>query len=378
MAKVLYNPFVIGHYVSDEYFCDRQKETEFLIKQMRNGRNVVLVSPRRIGKSDLIHHLFHQPEIAKNYYTFFIDIYATNSLAELVYSLGKAVFDALKPKHRRSMEKFFEIISSLRMGFSLDPMTGEPSFDLSIGDIKAPQTTLKQIFDYLQQSDKPCIVAFDEFQQITAYKEKNVEALLRTYIQNCSNARFIYSGSRRDMMTQMFQSASRPFYSSSIITALEPINGNTYSEFAIGLFKQRDRVLLPEVPEEVYKRYEGYTWFIQMLMNELFDMTPAHGRCMPDMIAQAENNVIMIQSVSYRETMARLSVKQRALLVAIAKERKAERVTSADFVSKYQLSSPSSVQAALKPMLSGGIVTEENNVYKVYDFFFAEWIRRSY
>jgi hypothetical protein len=66
------------------------------------------------------------------------------------------------------------------------------------------------------------------------------------------------------------------------------------------------------------------------------------------------------------------------LLVAIAKERKAERVTSADFVSKYQLSSPSSVQAALKPMLSGGIVTEENNVYKVYDFFFAEWIRRSY
>jgi hypothetical protein len=238
--------------------------------------------------------------------------------------------------------------------------------------------SLEQIFAYLQQADKPCIVAFDEFQQITAYKEKNVEALLRTYIQNCSNARFIYSGSRRDMMTQMFQSASRPFYSSSIITALEPINGNTYSEFAIGLFKQRDRVLLPEVPEEVYKRYEGYTWFIQMLMNELFDMTPAHGRCMPDMIAQAENNVIMIQSVSYRETMARLSVKQRALLVAIAKERKAERVTSADFVSKYQLSSPSSVQAALKPMLSGGIVTEENNVYKVYDFFFAEWIRRSY
>lgn len=378
MAKVLYNPFVIGHYVSDEYFCDRQKETEFLIKQMRNGRNVVLVSPRRIGKSDLIHHLFHQPEIAKNYYTFFIDIYATNSLAELVYSLGKAVFDALKPKHRRFMEKFFEIISSLRMGFSLDPMTGEPSFDLSIGDIKAPQTTLKQIFDYLQQSDKPCIVAFEEFQQITAYKEKNVEALLRTYIQNCSNARFIYSGSRRDMMTQMFQSASRPFYSSSIITALEPINGNTYSEFAIGLFKQRDRVLLPEVPEEVYKRYEGYTWFIQMLMNELFDMTPAHGRCMPDMIAQAENNVIMIQSVSYRETMARLSVKQRELLIAIAKERKAGRVTSADFISRHQLSSPSSVQSALKPMLSGGIVTEENNVYKVYDFFFAEWIRRSY
>lgn len=378
MAKVLYNPFVIGHYVSDEYFCDRQKETEFLIKQMRNGRNVVLVSPRRIGKSDLIHHLFHQTEITQNYYTFFIDIYATSSLAELVWSLAKSVFETLKPRHRKFLEKFFEVISSLRMGFSLDPMTGEPSFDLSVGDIKSPQTSLEQIFAYLQQADKPCIVAFDEFQQIAEYKEKNVEALLRTYIQNCPNACFIYSGSRRDMMIQLFQSASRPFYASSIITELEPIDVNTYSAFAIDLFQQRGRKLVPDVPEKVYNRYEGCTWFIQMLMNELFDMTPVNGKCTVDMIASAEDNVIMIQSVGYRETMARLSVRQRALLIAIAKEKTAERVTSADFVNKHQLSSPSSVQAALKPMLSGGIVTEEDNTYKVYDFFFAEWIRRSY
>lgn len=378
MAKVLYNPFVIGYYVSDEYFCDRQNETEFLIKQMQNGRNVVLVSPRRIGKSDLIHHLFHQAEIEQNYYTFFIDIYATSSLAELVWSFGKAVFETLRPKHKQFIEKFFEVISSLRIDFSLDPMSGEPSFDLSIGDIKSPQTSLQQIFAYLQQADKPCIVAFDEFQQIAEYKEKNIEALLRTYIQNCPNARFIYSGSRRDMMTEMFQSASRPFYASSIITELAPIGVKTYAAFAMSLFQQRGRALDPDVPEMVYKRYEGCTWFIQMLMNELFDMTPDDGKCTADMVLPAEDNVIMIQSVGYRETMAHLSVRQRALLIAIAKERKAERVTSADFVSKYQLSSPSSVQAALKPMLSGGIVTEEDNAYKVYDFFFAEWIRRSY
>lgn len=378
MAKKQYNPFVIGQYVCDDYFCDRQKETEFLLKQIRNGRNVVLVSPRRIGKSDLIHHLFHQKEVEENYNAIFIDIYATNSLSELVYIFGKIVFDALKPGHRKLIDRFFNVVTSLRMGMSLDPMTGEPSLNISVGDIKAPQTTLKQIFDYLQQSEKPCIVAFDEFQQIANYKEKNVEALLRTYIQSCTNAQFIYAGSRRDMMTEMFQSAARPFYASSIVMGLEPIPREVYSSFAINLFNKEGRNIDEEVSGLVYDRYEGCTWFVQMLMNELFDMTRQGETCHASDIAIAEHNVIMVQSVGYEETMARLTAKQRELLVAIAKEKNADKVTSADFVNKYQLSSPSSVQAALKPMLSGGIITQSSNIYKVYDYFFAEWIRRKY
>lgn len=373
-----YNPFVIGQYVSDEYFCDREKETDFLLKQIRNGRNVVMVSPRRIGKSDLIHHLYNQKEVRNNFHTFFIDIYATSSLAELVYIFGKTVFDELKPRPRKLLDRFFNIITSLRMGFALDPMTGEPSLNLSVGDIKSPQTTLKEIFDYLQQADKPCLIAFDEFQQIADYKEKNVEALLRTYTQNCTNAQFIYSGSRRDMMTEIFQSAARPFYASSIIMGLGPIPRDTYAAFAIRLFERGGRNINPEVPDLVYDRYEGCTWFVQMLMNELFDLTKDGGTCKEEDIAIAEDNVIMIQSVSYKETMARLSAKQRELLVALAKAGVADRITSADFIKKYHLSSSSSVQAALKPMLSGGLVTQDGTTYKVYDYFLAEWIRRKY
>ncbi len=76
--------------------------------------------------------------------------------------------------------------------------------------------------------------------------------------------------------------------------------------------------------------------------------------------------------------MAQLSAKQRELIIAIAKEGEAERITSADFVGKHRLSSPSSVQSALRPMLSGGLVTQDGSKYKVYDYFFAEWIRRKY
>ena len=96
--KMLSNPFVVGKYLSDEYFCDRIEETAFLLKQIVNGRNVALISPRRMGKTELIHHCMRQSDIVDNYIPIFVDIYATTSLAEFVYQLGKAVYEKLAPK----------------------------------------------------------------------------------------------------------------------------------------------------------------------------------------------------------------------------------------------------------------------------------------
>ena len=128
------NPFVVGRYVSDKYFCDREKETEFLIKQIENGRNIALISPRRMGKTGLIRHCFHQNCLSDNYYTFFVDIYATSSLAEFVYLLGKTIYEELKPKKTVWAEKFFQIITSLRVGFKMDG-DKKVRFAKSTGDI---------------------------------------------------------------------------------------------------------------------------------------------------------------------------------------------------------------------------------------------------
>lgn len=99
------NPFVVGRYVSDRYFCDRKDETAQLLKHIWNGRNVALISPRRMGKTGLIHHCFGQDRLA-SYHTFFVDIYATTSLAELVYLLGKAIYDELKPRSSKWVDRF--------------------------------------------------------------------------------------------------------------------------------------------------------------------------------------------------------------------------------------------------------------------------------
>lgn len=379
MDKLLINnPFIVGKYLSDEYFCDRKNETEFLRKQIENGRNVALISPRRIGKSGLIQHFFNQADIKEKYHVFFVDIYATNSLAEFVYTFGKEIYEQLKPQSTIWKEKFFQTISSFRMGFKLDPMTGAPGLDLGLGDIQAPQTSLDEIFSYIDEADKPCIIAIDEFQQIGDYAEKNVEALLRTKIQKCEKAQFIFSGSKRHMMTNMFNSPSKPFYQSAISMGLDPIPLDIYNEFAIQLFEKRGKHIDSSVIENIWNTYDGYTWFVQMMMNELFALTDDGATCCVDMIPEAQRNVVMSQESSYKDILSNIPPKQKIVLQAIAKEGIANSITSAKFIKKYNLNSASAVQAAIKLLLQNDIITKNENSYRVYDYFFAEWLAKVY
>ena len=292
------NPFVVGKYISEAYFCDREAETAFLKKQVDNGRNTAIIAPRRLGKTGLIQHFFAQPDIEKRYHTLFIDLYSTNSLAEFVYLFGKTIYQELKPLHTKWAEKFYTTIKSLRPGFKLDSMTGEPVFDIGLGSIEQPQTTIDEIFDYLEASDKPCIVAIDEFQQITSYPEKNVEALLRTKIQQCKQTLFIFSGSRRHLMNQMFNSPSKPFYQSVITTDLKPLDKAVYGDFAQRLFADYGKTVSGELLSQVYDDYEGVTWYMQMIMNELFALTEKGGNCETDFYPIALKNVILTQESS--------------------------------------------------------------------------------
>lgn len=372
------NPFVVGKYVSDNYFCDREKETEFLRKQILNGRDVALISPRRMGKSGLIQHFFNQSSIREEYYVFFVDIYSTTSLAEFVYLFGKEIYEQLKPQKTQWKEKFFQVISSFRVGFKLDAMSGAPSFDLGLGDIHAPQSTLDEIFNYIDEADKPCIIAIDEFQQIGEYPEKNVEALLRTQIQRCKKAQFVFSGSKRHLMNNMFNSPSKPFYQSVISMGLDPIPMDEYAKFALRMFEQRGKGLDVDVVNVVWRQFDGYTWYVQMVMNELFSMTEKGSRCDKTMIADAYANIIHVQESSYKNILSQLAPRQKVVLQAIAKEGNACNITSAKFIGKYNLGTASSVQAAVKSLVNNDLITVENGIYRVSDYFFSTWLAKDY
>lgn len=374
----LKNPFVIGRYEGEEYFCDRKDEVALLQKHIDNGRHVTLISPRRLGKTGLIEHLFAQQQMQEEYYTFFIDIYATTSLAEFVALMGKEIYRKLKPLKTKWGENFLQMVSSLRPGLKMDSMTGDFTFEIGLSGIQSAETTLDEIFNYLEQADRHCVVAIDEFQQIANYDEKNVEAILRTKIQHSKNVTFIYTGSSRHMISQMFHSITKPFYQSAIGMSLKPIPKDVYCDFASRMFRSYGKELNTDVAAHVYDKYEGYTWYVQMMMNELFSMTADGGVCSMDMVDEAHRNVIVSQEDYYRETMALLATKQKMLLLALAKEYVQTRkwvtgLTASAFIKKYKLPSASSVQSALKGLLDKNIVSANDGAYRISDFFLMEW-----
>ena len=377
MAKTT-NPFIVTGKIEPEYFCDRVTESARLVKSVTNGNNMVIISPRRMGKTGLIQFCYDKPEIADEYYTFFIDILHTSSLREFTYLLGRAIYETLLPRSRKMASLFILTIKSISGKFGFDPITDMPTFNVELGDIDRPEYTLDEIFQYLAHADKPCIVAIDEFQQIAKYPEKNIEAQLRTHIQKLRNCNFIFAGSERHMMQEMFTSAARPFYHSADMLELKAIVPEIYIPFIAGHFKKRNRRIASDDIERVYNLFKGHTYYVQKAFNEAFADTPEGEECTLETIRAAIDNMVASNDTIFREILSNIPEKQKELLYAIAKEGEAERITSAAFIKRHSLASASSVQSAMKKLLEKDIITEINKVFSVTDKLFAMWMNRMY
>lgn len=373
------NPFVTNGYVGPEYFCDRTEETAMLTKLLTNGNNIALISPRRVGKTDLMRHCFQQKSIKDNYHCFLIDIYATNSFHDFVSVFGKSILDTLKSKGRKAWEDFLNALLSVRSEISFD-INGNPVWGLGVGAMVPPQTTLDEIFTYLRTAEKHCLVAIDEFQQILYYNDnKNVEAALRTQIQQCSNANFIFAGSQRHLMSEMFLSPSRPFYQSVVPMSLGAIPMDRYWAFAEPQFaKNGNRKISYEVVASVYQRFEGITANVQRILNMLYMLTPKGEVCTMEMIDKAIDTYLQLSSAYYEELLRQMPEKQRNVFLAIAAEGQVKGISSGKFVRKYNLPSTSSVVSAVKGLLEKDFITQNDHVYSIYDRFFQLWIEKTF
>jgi len=369
------NPFITSGYAGKEYFCDRKTETEDIRSLLVNEHNIAIISPRRIGKTELINHVFDCEEFIGRYYCFLVDIYATQSVSDLVNMLGKAVLDELKPKGRNTWEKFVTALSSIRSEISFD-INGMPSWSVGLGEIRNPLATLDEIFTYLQNADKPCIVAIDEFQQITKYGDSTVEATLRTYVQKTTNAHFIFAGSQRHLMNGMFTSPSRPFYQGVTIINLKPLEIGKYIEFTVSKFEAVGKNFDPAVLIELYDRFDGVTSYIHRILNILFSRTDKECKCSLEMVEPAIDFVVRLSSDTYESLFYQMPQKQRAVFLAVAAEGKAIEVMGGAFVKRHGLVSASSVSSGLKGLLDKDFITNENGVYSVYDKFFQIWLSK--
>ncbi|MDE6393837.1 MAG: ATPase [Duncaniella sp.] len=372
------NPYFVGGKIPARYFCDRKEESARLIREITNGNNLVLVSPRRMGKTGLIQHCFDEPQISKNFETFYLDILQTSSLKEFTYLLGREIFNRLASYGDRTLRQFASMLRSIAGSFGFDALSGMPTFNLHMGDISNPVLTLEEIFNYLRDSKTPTIIAIDEFQQISTYKEKNVEAILRSNIQQLPSTNFIFAGSERHMLQQMFSDSARPFYGSASFLELNAIREETYSGFAIELFNERNRTISENEVKNVYDTFSGNTFYMQKALNIAFSLTPEGDYCGQETIHYALNEMIASYDTIYREMLSPLNESQKQLLLAIAQENRCEGITSADFIKSHALKSASAVQAAATRLMSTGLLIRKANVYSLQDPLLRIWLLRNY
>lgn len=373
------NPFIVTGKIKPEYFCDRVEEAERLSRCiLSGGENMVIISPRRLGKTGLINFCFEKPEVKEAVTTIFIDILRTSSLQELVFLLGRAVFKTLGSHSQNMMKNLVTTLRSIRGSFGYDPIQNTPTFDIKLGDIVNPVYTLEEIFACLEQADQRCVVAIDEFQQIVNYPDKKVEALLRTHIQQSANANFIFAGSERHIMGEMFLDHARPFYQSASIMSLAPISIDKYSAFIQHHFEANQLAVTPEAINMVYQQFQGNTYYVQKTFREAFSATIESGHaCDTPLVERIINDMMRENGHRYSETLTRLTLPQKELLYAIADEGRAQRVTSGQFIKRHRLQSASSVQSAMRKLMKYGIVTSENGSYYIEDQLFYLWLLKS-
>ena len=345
-------------------------------KSLNNQMNVVLTSSRRMGKTSLVDFVFDKPDFKDEYVTISVDILHTTTFREFILALGTAVFDNVATRSVKLRKQFVTFLKSLSASFGYDTIQNMPTFDIKLGDVKNPEYTLAEIFGYLEKVDKRCIVVIDEFQQITRYPEKNVEALIRTHIQKLSNANFVFSGSQRRLMEEMFFSSKRPFFQSAKSLRLEAIAYDIYLDFAKKHFSEAGKEIAVEAFSHVYEVFMGVTFYVQRILHDAFAETPKGQICDIEAVNQLIENFIDENDSRLREQLAYITEAQKELLYAIHEEKQVQGITSIAFNKKHRLRSPSSTQSAALKLLEYDLITRKEKVYSISDPLMKLWLDR--
>lgn len=372
------NPFISRGYISKELFCDRQNELNTLIEYIENGSDITFVSPRRIGKTGLIYRLFDEiKERGMAFSTYYVDIYSSTSVADFNKLLSEAV--CLNAKREMSIVKrFFRFLANVNPVLSFDAVSGSPQVSLSYQTPNQQVETLRNILSFLENQPRKVLVAIDEFQQIRDYEIPNMEAILRTHIQQLRNVQFIFCGSKRHVMMEMFMSANRPFFSSTRFLYLEKLDRQVYAEFIREMFAKRGKTIEDEALEFVLDYTEVYTFFTQVLCQSLFTATKRTATL--TMAKECAAGIIKANEQIYLQYRTMLTAQQWKYLRAVAREGVMEHPTSAEFVNKYNIGTASNSKRLLKTLVDKELILEnitaDRTTYQVYDLFFGKYLRQ--
>ena len=364
------NPFKYGTVVSGRDFCGRK----VLLKQLKNyidsSQNIVLSGERRIGKTSAACEAVHRMKRPRLLYIDFLGIKSIDALCRRI--LRSCV---MLEQKSGMLERIIKTMSSLRPSFSIDPITSMPTvtFDASL-ELKAGSIPeVLAIIESLHER-KRLVVILDEFQDILNLKEaQEAMALLRSKIQFQTYIPYIFIGSIRHKMDEIFTHHESPFFKSAVPITIDPIPYEEFAEFLLDRFVGGKRRVSDEILANIFQIADDIPGDIQQLCEALWNVSTKGEEIGKEHIINGLDLIFSREQKSYENYVNLLTHNQQKALRAITLEG-GKNLYSNAFLKSAGFNNPSSVRKAVNRMTNLNILFEKAGEYKFINPFFRAWL----
>ena len=368
--------FVYGMSVEGENFTDRGKETKRLKMDMENGINVILVSPRRIGKSSLVRKVakeMNNPKIKIVY----MDIYDCRDEYSFYNRFATEILKQTATKAEQVIEniKRFLVRLTPKIAFSPEPLS-EYSLSLGITPQNYQPEEILQLPEIIGQAQGVhIVVCIDEFQQIGEMTDTlSIQKRLRGVWQHQRNVSYVLFGSKKHLMTRLFQNRRMPFFQFGEMMFLDKIPTDDWVPFILSRFESQGKQISEKLAKKICETVEGNSSYVQQLAWNV--MTETDKVTTEEDFLRAVDSLLAQCSALFEEQLKGLTSYQLNFLRALS-----DGVTS-DFGSKsileaYRLGSKSNISRIKSSLQDKEIVDFTKDAGYWEDPVFKIWLRRN-
>ncbi len=365
------NPFKYGQIVSGEDFCPRPNLEKQVKHFIQAGQNILIQGERRVGKSSLVYETVNNLKKKKLLYIDFLEIKTTDTLCKRI------VKSIVSLEHKSGfLEKFFKSIAYLRPVFSIDPITNQPMISLS-QDIQLHPDSLEDILDLIPGINKgnSVVIVFDEFQDILNVKESaEILAVMRGKIQFHSKIPYIFMGSIRNRMYDIFNNAASPFFKSAIGLEISGLEEAVFTEYLQNKFLSGKRTISDDLIHTIFKIADYITGDVQQLCNAIWEISSYKEKIQEHNIGDALKLIFARESKGYESILVTLTGLQIKCLVGLAAMGGDAPLSSA-FLKGVGGVLPATVKKSLSRLEQLKIIYRKDRVYKFVNPFFGTWLK---
>lgn len=372
------SPFNFGSTVSVKSFTNREDDTAKLYNNLTGGINTMLISPRRWGKSSLVEKVIC--EINKKetkHRTVSIDLFTTGSKEEFLEIFAKEVIKASSSKWEDWVNTVKDVFKAIvpKVNVGIDPQN---DFSLSFDwqDLNKHQSEILDLPEKLAiQKNIKMIICLDEFQNLASFSDfKILEKQMRSVWQRHKNVCYCLYGSKRHMMSDIFDKPRRPFYRFGDLMLLEKIKTDKWVSFICESFKNTGKRIDIETAKLIPTLMKDHSWYVQQLAHYTWNLS--NSKATKDDILKALEEVINANSPLYQREIEILSPTQINLLKAVSK--KETKFTSTKVMQTYRLGTPNNVSKNRKILANNDIINKTKTHYEFLDPAFELWFKKQF